>query len=138
MTVHYQFHPLRNQHLEVVAWPRKANQAVTVRQPDGETLKIPLWMVEPAAASCQLRDQVELTASILRALVVLLEHQHTVPTPTPPEHSDAAAPLSLNSPEESPPRLKLEPEREQRLIALMAEAIVAVMQSTRETDEGPC
>ncbi len=44
-------------------------------------------------------------------------------------------PLSLDVPQELPPRLVLEPEHEQQLIALMAEAIVAVVQGTRERDD---
>ena len=43
--------------------------------------------------------------------------------------------LILDTEQDTPPPLALEPEREQRLIALMAEAIVAVMQSTRETHD---
>ena len=43
--------------------------------------------------------------------------------------------LELDSDEDGRPSLTLEPEREQRLIALMAEAIVAVVQQTRETDD---
>ncbi len=43
--------------------------------------------------------------------------------------------LSLDNPQDNTPRLALEPEREQRLIALMAEAIVAVVQSTQEADD---
>ena len=43
--------------------------------------------------------------------------------------------LGLDGPQDVPPRLALAPEHEQRLIALMAEAIVAVIQSTRETDD---
>ena len=39
MKVHYPFHPLRQQSLEVLAWPRQANLSVTVRHPDGSTLK---------------------------------------------------------------------------------------------------
>ena len=87
VTVHYPFHPLHCRCLEVVAWPRRPHLAVTVRQPDGQTLKIPLWMVEPAAAHCELRDRVELTASALQALIALLEHRPTVPATTPPEHT---------------------------------------------------
>ena len=90
VTVHYPFHPLHCRCLEVVAWPRQPHLAVTVRQPDGQTLKIPLWMVEPAAAHCELRERVELTASVLHALIALLEHRPTVPATTPPEHTDAA------------------------------------------------
>ena len=40
VTVHYPFHPLHCRCLEVVAWPRQPHLAVTVRQPDGQTLKI--------------------------------------------------------------------------------------------------
>ena len=72
VTVHYPFHPLHCRCLEVVAWPRQPHLAVTVRQPDGQTLKIPLWMVEPAAAHCELRDRVELTAGVPHALIALL------------------------------------------------------------------
>ena len=83
MTVHYPFHPLHQQSLEVVAWPRPGRLAVTVRQPDGRTLKIPLWMIEPAAAKISLGDQVELTASVLDGLVALLNaHACTSPRST--------------------------------------------------------
>ena len=71
VTVHYPFHPLHCRCLEVVAWPRQPHLAVTVRQPDGQTLKLPLWMVDPAAAHCELCDRVELTASVLQALIRL-------------------------------------------------------------------
>jgi hypothetical protein len=43
--------------------------------------------------------------------------------------------LGLDDPQDITPRLELKPEREQQLIALMAEAILAVMQSTREIDD---
>ena len=43
--------------------------------------------------------------------------------------------LSLDDPQDITSRLELKPEREQRLIALMAEAILAVLQDTRETDD---
>ena len=42
---------------------------------------------------------------------------------------------SLDDPQDITSRLELNPEREQRLIALMAEAILAVLQDTRETDD---
>ena len=66
--MHYPFHPLHQQCLEVVAWPRPGRLAVTVQQPDGGTLKIPLWRIEPTAAQRALCDQVELTASVLLGL----------------------------------------------------------------------
>ena len=43
--------------------------------------------------------------------------------------------LSLDDPQDITSGLELTPEREQRLIALMAEAILAVLQHTRETDD---
>lgn len=43
--------------------------------------------------------------------------------------------LSLDDSQDITPRLELNPEHEQRLIALMAEAILAVVQNTRETHD---
>ena len=46
-----------------------APDAVTVKHADGQSLKIPLWMLQPDAADFRLREQVELPASVLLALV---------------------------------------------------------------------
>ena len=54
VTVHYPFHPLHDRRLEVLAWPRQAHNAVTVKHPDGQSLKIPLWMLQPEAADVRL------------------------------------------------------------------------------------
>jgi len=54
VTVHYSFHPLHNHCLDVVAWPRQTHQAVTVQHTDGQSLKIPLWMLQPDAANIRL------------------------------------------------------------------------------------
>ena len=62
VTVHFPFHPLHNRCLDVVAWPRQATSAVTVRHPYGKTLKIPRWMLQPEAARFHLSDQVDLAA----------------------------------------------------------------------------
>ena len=56
-TVHYPFHPLHNRSLDVIACPHRATGAVTVRHPDGKTLKIPLWMLQPEAAQFQLSER---------------------------------------------------------------------------------
>ncbi|MGC1951638.1 MAG: hypothetical protein WA970_03455, partial [Gammaproteobacteria bacterium] len=58
VTVRYPFHPLHNRCLDVVAWPRQATRAVSVRHPDGKTLKIPLWMLQPDAAGAVLLQMV--------------------------------------------------------------------------------
>ena len=73
VTVHYPFHPLHKRCLDVVAWPRQAANAATVQHPDGKTLKIPLWMLQPAAARFALSEQLELTASGLLALVDVVQ-----------------------------------------------------------------
>ena len=44
-------------------------------------------------------------------------------------------PLNFDDPHDITSRLELNPEREQRLLALMAEALLAVLQNTRETDD---
>jgi hypothetical protein len=72
VTVYYPFHPLNNRSLEVIAWPRRSAMAATVQHPDGNAVKIPLWMLQPEAARFHLSEQVELSSSALRALVDLL------------------------------------------------------------------
>ena len=72
VTVYYPFHPLVNHTLEGITWPRKPAHAVTVKHPDGNAVKIPLWMLQPDAASFHLSEQIELSANALSALVDLL------------------------------------------------------------------
>ena len=72
VTVYYPFHPLVNHTLEVINWRRKSAHAVTVKHPDGNAGKIPLWMLQPDAAHFHLSEQIELSASALSALVDLL------------------------------------------------------------------
>jgi len=91
VTVHYPFHALHNRSFEVLAWPRRTALAVTVRHPDGKTLKLPLWMVEPMAAQLHMHDQIELSAGALPAVAALLEAHAAVVARNPPEQRDAAA-----------------------------------------------
>jgi hypothetical protein len=72
VTVHYPFHPLINRCLKLITWPRHPANAATVEHPDGKTLKIPLWMLQPDAARFHLCERVELSSSALEALVDLL------------------------------------------------------------------
>ena len=90
VTVHYPFHPLHNHCLDVVAWPRQATHAVTVRHPDGKTLKIPRWMLQPDAVRFRLSEQIELAASALLALVDMLHSCSKVATTNQLEQSHAA------------------------------------------------
>ncbi len=46
--------------------------------------------------------------------------------------------LDLDDAHELPPELQMAPERQQRLLALMAEAVVAVWQSEQEANDDEC
>jgi hypothetical protein len=59
--------------IEVVCAPRKEDGAVTVIDPPGFHLKIPLWMVSPQASEYQLSAQAEISARALVSLVNLLK-----------------------------------------------------------------
>ena len=72
VTVHYPFHPLVHQHLKVISWPRNSTGATTVQHPDGNTIKVPVWMLQPEAAQLALQSQIELSSKALLSLVDLL------------------------------------------------------------------
>jgi hypothetical protein len=72
VTIHYPFHPHAGQTLPVVSRPRHADGAYTVNDPAGYTLKVPVWMTESAAATCQLSDTPFLTIAALREVYALL------------------------------------------------------------------
>ncbi len=72
ITVHYPFHPLHGQHLEVASAVRSEDTAVSVIDPDGLRLKIPLWMVSPTAAGYRLAAQATISARALRSTFELL------------------------------------------------------------------
>jgi hypothetical protein len=91
VTVHYPFHPLHKCCLDVVAWPRHAANAATVQHPDGKTLKIPLWMLQPEAARFALAEQPELSANALLALVDVMQTCSKVSATKQPEHCHAAS-----------------------------------------------
>ena len=71
--VYYPFHPLNGLELDVVCKSRKGDGAVTVADPEGIRLKIPVWMVWPQAAQIELSEKAEISARALLELVHLLE-----------------------------------------------------------------
>ncbi len=92
VTVHYPFHPLHNHCLQVIARPRKTHGAVTVQCPDGHSLKIPLWMLQPEAADFRIDEQITFSAATLLALVDVVHTGSMVVTTNPPqEHTDATS-----------------------------------------------
>jgi len=72
VTVYYPFHPLVDHTLDVVSWPRRRGHAVTVLHPDGEAVKVPLWMLQPEAAQVSICEQIAPSASALLSLIDLL------------------------------------------------------------------
>ena len=72
VTVHYPFHPLVHHQLQVIRWPRLNSGATTVQHPDGNTIKIPIWMLQPEAAQFERQSRIELSGSALLSLVDLL------------------------------------------------------------------
>ena len=92
VTVYYPFHPLVNHTLEVITWPRKPAHAVTVKHPDGNAVKIPLWMLQLDAASFHLSEQIKLSTNALSALVDLLSlHASTIVKVKPHQEQTHAA-----------------------------------------------
>jgi len=71
-TVHYRFHPLHGREVEAVSLPRHADGAVTVEDRPGCRLKIPLWMLSPAASRLSLDEQPCIRPRVLLELAELL------------------------------------------------------------------
>ncbi len=71
--MYYPFHPLNGLELAVVCKSRKRDGAVTVADPKGISLKIPVWMVLPEAAQIELSEKAEISVRALLELVHLLE-----------------------------------------------------------------
>ena len=69
--VYYRFHPLHGQ--EVFRTAQDRDGAVTVKDPAGNRLKIPMWMLAPDAGRFKLSPQATLSVS---ALLLLLELLH--------------------------------------------------------------
>jgi len=61
----YLFHPLHGQELAVACRPRRENGCVTVIDPDGVQLKIPVWMLLPEAEWHGLAKEAAISGSAL-------------------------------------------------------------------------
>jgi hypothetical protein len=72
VTIYYPFHPHVGQTLPVVSRPRHADGAYTVKDLAGFTLKVPVWMTEPTAATARLSSTPVLSVGVLREVYALL------------------------------------------------------------------
>lgn len=74
--MHYPFHPLHGQQLQVFVSARSSDGAVTVEDANQKRLKIPRWMVLPDAAECRVDDAPTVHATALLQLAELWELHH--------------------------------------------------------------
>lgn len=72
VTIYYPFHPHAFKTLPVVSSARRAEGAYTVTDPAGFTLKVPVWMTEPTAATYQLSSTLSLSIEALKVVDELL------------------------------------------------------------------
>lgn len=70
--VFYPFHPLHGYRLRVLRRPKREDGAVSVMDPAGKRLKIPVWMLSPSAANIKATEQPLLSREVLLSLASLL------------------------------------------------------------------
>jgi hypothetical protein len=74
--VFYPFHPLHGYRLRILRKPKKSDGAVAVVDPTGKRLKIPTWMLSPAAGKAEIGPRASLNRESLLRLVTLLKSIH--------------------------------------------------------------
>jgi hypothetical protein len=80
--VFYPFHPLHGVTLQIVRKPKRGDGAVSIIDPTGRRLKIPVWMLLPECADIEITERPRLSKEALLSLTSLL------PTPHNPEDHD--------------------------------------------------
>ena len=70
--VFYAFHPLHNSSLQIVRRPKRGDGTVSVIDPTGKRLKIPMWMLLPECAAINITDRPHLCKEALLSLASLL------------------------------------------------------------------
>jgi hypothetical protein len=83
--VFYPFHPLHGKILRVICRPKTGDGAVTVMEPSGRRLKIPVWMLASDCAGAEIKDRAHLGKEALLTLASLLT---TVLTSADAEHDN--------------------------------------------------
>jgi hypothetical protein len=85
--VFYPFHPLHGYSLRILRRPKRGDGAVSVIDAAGKRLKIPVWMLMPAAANVKISEQGRLSSEsllnvtlLLRQLVGAEEHDNLLQT----------------------------------------------------------
>jgi hypothetical protein len=70
--IYYPFHPLCGSILQVVRRPKRGDGAVSVIDPIGKRLKIPVWMLSPECAAITTTETAHLSKEALLHLTSLL------------------------------------------------------------------
>lgn len=70
--VYYAFHPLRGAILQIIRRPKRGDGAVSVMDPMGKRLKIPVWMLSPGCAAMTITERPHLSKEALLNLTSLL------------------------------------------------------------------
>jgi hypothetical protein len=70
--VFYPFHPLCGATLQVVRRPKRGDGAVSIIEPTGRRLKVPVWMVLPDCAEIKIAERPRLSKDAFLCLTSLL------------------------------------------------------------------
>ena len=81
--IFYPFHPHAGSDLQVISRSRRMDGTLTVRGGDALDLKVPCWMLLPAAGEVVQSDNPTVDIAALRALVMLANVCVAVLTPEP-------------------------------------------------------
>ena len=74
--VFYPFHPLHGATLQIVRKPERGDGAVSIIDPTGRRLKIPVWMLLPECAEIKITERPRLSKEALLSLTLLLPTPH--------------------------------------------------------------
>jgi hypothetical protein len=68
----YPFHPFCGTTIQILRKPKRGDGAVSVVDPTGKRLKIPVWMLSPDCAEIKITEQVHLSKEALLSLTSLV------------------------------------------------------------------
>jgi len=73
--VFYRFHPLHSCTLRILRRPKREDGAVSVIDPTGRRLKIPVWMLLPDSAEIKIAEQAYVNKEALLSLASLVSRE---------------------------------------------------------------
>jgi hypothetical protein len=73
--IHYPFHPFYGKELGVICRSRNKEGWLTLAEPSGNSLKIPVWMTNPEAERHHMTDKAEVSIESILSLLAFLERK---------------------------------------------------------------